>query len=159
MNNVRLDPGNSAWFCEYNANTFAAISVKLIKWGQSFHSPWYLTYSVIKSPNPNLTITQVNTEPTQNEHMSKARNRQGLRKIFQALVRFIFQANSSKVCQMLSRRMKNWFHFTNIWDTVTNVVPSCSVYEVPSHESNLTLLAWLLPEIAYFSRQCRPPEE
>ena len=39
----------------------------------------------------------------------------------------------------------------NIWDTVTRVVPLCSVYQAPSYESNLKLLAWCLPEFAYLS--------
>ena len=32
------------------------------------------------------------------------------------------------VCQMLSWRMKNWPHSTNIWDTATNLVLLCSLY-------------------------------
>ena len=32
------------------------------------------------------------------------------------------------VCQMLSQWTKNWPHSIIIWDTVTNLVPLCSVY-------------------------------
>ena len=31
------------------------------------------------------------------------------------------------------------------------LLPLCSVYQKPSNESNLTLLAWFLPEFAYSS--------
>ncbi len=55
------------------------------------------------------------------------------------------------VCQVLSRRTKNWSHFINIWDTVTNVVPFCSVYQAPSYEPNLTLLSWFLQDLAFLS--------
>ena len=56
-----------------------------------------------------------------------------------------------KGCQMLSRRTKNYFYFINIGDTVTNVLPLCSVYKVSSYEPNLTLLGWYLSEFAYLS--------
>ena len=49
--------------------------------------------------------------------------------------------NSPKVCQMSSWWMKDWLHSINIWDTVTNVVPLCPVYQAPSYEPNPTLLA------------------
>ena len=49
--------------------------------------------------------------------------------------------SDAKVCQMLPWRTKNWPHFINIWDTVTNVIPLCSLYQAPSYESNHTLLA------------------
>ncbi len=55
------------------------------------------------------------------------------------------------VCQMLSWRTKNWSHFINIWDTVTNVIPLCSVHQAPSYEHNLILLAWILQDLAYLS--------
>ncbi len=56
-----------------------------------------------------------------------------------------------KVCQMLSWLTKNSLHFISIWDIIINVVPLCSVYQALSYESNLTLLAWFQPEIAYLS--------
>ena len=40
-------------------------------------------------------------------------------------------------------------HSTSTWHTVTNVVPLWSVYQAPSYEHNLTLLAWFLLEFAY----------
>ncbi len=55
------------------------------------------------------------------------------------------------VCQMLSWRTKNWPHFINISDTVTNVIPLHSVHQAPSYEPNLTLLAWFLRDLAYLS--------
>ena len=47
----------------------------------------------------------------------------------------------TNVSQMLSWWMKSWSHSISIWDTVTKVVPLCSVCQAPSYESNLTLLA------------------
>ena len=55
----------------------------------------------------------------------------------------------SKVCQMLSWWTKELPHSNSIWDTIINVVPLCSVYETPSYESNLTLLASLLIRACY----------
>ena len=59
------------------------------------------------------------------------------------------QGTITKVCQMLSRWTKNSLYSTNIQDTVTNVVPLCSVYQAPLYVPNLTLLAWFLPDFAY----------
>ncbi len=56
-----------------------------------------------------------------------------------------------KVSEMLSWSTKNPLHSINIWDTVTKVVPLCSLYQAPSYEPNLTLLAWYLPDITYLS--------
>ena len=55
------------------------------------------------------------------------------------------------VCQMLSCWTKNPLYSINIQDTVTNGVPLCSVYQTPSYEPNLTLLASFLSEFAYLS--------
>ncbi len=49
-----------------------------------------------------------------------------------------------RVCQMLSQSI-------NIWDIDTKVGSLCSLYHVPSYESNLILLAWFMPDFAYFS--------
>ncbi len=56
-----------------------------------------------------------------------------------------------KVCQMLFWQTKNGPHFTNIWDTVTNVVPLHSVHQAPSYEPNLIFLAQFPTELAYLS--------
>ncbi len=53
--------------------------------------------------------------------------------------------------QMLSWWTKNSLHIINIWDTVTKVLPLCSVFQAPSHESNLTLLAPFATEFPYLS--------
>ena len=50
----------------------------------------------------------------------------------------------SKVCYMLSWWTKYWPHSINIWDTFINLVSLCSVYQAPSSESNITVLAWFL---------------
>ena len=50
-----------------------------------------------------------------------------------------------KVCQVLSKWTKNWTDCICIWDTVTKVVLSRSLYQAPVHEIDLTLLAWFLP--------------
>ena len=55
------------------------------------------------------------------------------------------------VCQMLSRWTKNSPHSINISDIIIYVLPLCSVYQVPSYESNLTLLASFPTELAYWS--------
>ncbi len=57
----------------------------------------------------------------------------------------------TKVCQMLSWRTKNGTHSINIGDTVTNVLPLCSVYQAPSYEPSHTLIAWFLRDLAYLS--------
>ena len=57
----------------------------------------------------------------------------------------------TKVCQILSRWTKNSLHPINIYDTVTKVLPSCSVYRAPSYEPNFALLEWFLSELAYLS--------
>ncbi len=57
----------------------------------------------------------------------------------------------SIVCQMLSWRTENSLHSINIWDTVSNVVPLCSVSQAPSYEPNLTFLAPFPTELAYLS--------
>ena len=57
----------------------------------------------------------------------------------------------TRVCQMLSRWTKNLAQSINIWDTVTKVLPLRSVYQEPTYEPNLTLLAWPLPELAHLS--------
>ena len=59
--------------------------------------------------------------------------------------------NTGTVCQMSCWWTKNSFHSINIWDTVTKALPSCSSYQAPSYEPNLTLLAWLLSEFAYLN--------
>ncbi len=75
-----------------------------------------------------------------------------------------------KVCQMLSWRTKNWPHSINIWDTVTHVLPLCSVYQAPSYESHLTLLAAFFDRVGLLEHaiyswgvlhcgQCRTPQE
>ncbi len=46
-----------------------------------------------------------------------------------------------EVCQMLSWRTKNGPHFINFLDTVTNVVPLCSVHQAPSYVPIVTFLA------------------
>ena len=40
---------------------------------------------------------------------------------------------------------------SSISEIVTNVIPLCSVYQAPSYGPNLTLLAWFLRDLAYFS--------
>ena len=45
------------------------------------------------------------------------------------------------LCQMLSWWTKNFPHSINVWDRLTNLIPLCSVYQTPSYEHNLTLLA------------------
>ncbi len=52
---------------------------------------------------------------------------------------------------MLSWRTKNSSDFINICDTVTNLIPLCSVYEASSYESILTFLAPFPTELAYLS--------
>ena len=59
--------------------------------------------------------------------------------------------HGTKDCQMLSWWTNNSLHSINIWDAITKVLPYCSLYHLPSHESNLTLLAWFLPDLAYLS--------
>ena len=54
----------------------------------------------------------------------------------QILRRHQWQSSEGKVRQMLSWRMKNGPHFINIWDIVTNVVPSYSLYQAPLYEPN-----------------------
>ncbi len=56
-----------------------------------------------------------------------------------------------RVCQMLSLQTKNWPHSINIWDTVTNVVPLCSVHQAPFSEPNLTLLVPFPTDLTYLS--------
>ncbi len=56
-----------------------------------------------------------------------------------------------KVCQMLSWWTKYSLYSINIGDTVSKVIPLCSVYQAPSYGPKLTLLAWFLPEFAYLS--------
>ena len=58
---------------------------------------------------------------------------------------------SYKVCQMLFCWMENSLHSINIWDTTTKVIPLCSLYQTPSYELNLTLLALFLPKFRYLS--------
>ena len=41
------------------------------------------------------------------------------------------------------------FYSIPIGDFITKVLPLCSVYQAPSNEPNLTLLAWFLSEFAY----------
>ena len=43
--------------------------------------------------------------------------------------------------QMVSWWTKHWPHPINIRDTVTNVVPLCSIYQAPSYEHSLILLS------------------
>ncbi len=52
---------------------------------------------------------------------------------------------------MLFLWTKNSLYSINIQDTVTNMVPFCSVYQAPSYESNLTFLAPFPTELAYLS--------
>ncbi len=67
------------------------------------------------------------------------------------LITFQMHVKVTIVCQMLSWRTKEWPHFINIWDTVTNVVPLHSVHQAPSYEHILTLLAWFLLDLAFLS--------
>ena len=55
------------------------------------------------------------------------------------------------ICQMSSWWTKNSLHSINTRDTVTNLVPSCSVHQAPVYESNLTLLAPVPTKFAYLS--------
>ncbi len=50
---------------------------------------------------------------------------------------------------MLSWRTKNRPCSINMWDTVTKVLPLYSVYQEPSYEPNVTLLAPFPTEFAY----------
>ena len=50
---------------------------------------------------------------------------------------------------MVSWRMENSLHSTNIRDTANNMVAFCSVYQVPSYDPCLALLAPVLKEVAY----------
>ena len=52
---------------------------------------------------------------------------------------------------MLSWWTKNSLYSINIYDTDTNSVPLFSIYQTPSCESNLTLLATFPTELAYLS--------
>ena len=63
----------------------------------------------------------------------------------------IFMEVDAKVCQILFWRTINSHHSINICDTVTKVLPLCSVFQAPSYETNLTLLTWFLLEIAYLN--------
>ena len=61
-------------------------------------------------------------------------------------VSLLFYALSYKTSMVKSVKCnpggaKKWAHSINIWDTVTNVLPLCSVYQAPSYQPNLTLLA------------------
>ncbi len=58
---------------------------------------------------------------------------------------------NAEVCQILFWWTKYSLHSINIRDTVTEVLPLYSVYQAPFYESDLTLLAWFLPDIAYLS--------
>ena len=55
----------------------------------------------------------------------------------------------SILCQMLILWTNSSLHSINIWDTVTQVVPLCSVYQAPSYESNITLVVQFSTELAY----------
>ena len=59
--------------------------------------------------------------------------------------------NNTILCQMLSRWTKIWPYYINIWDTATHVVPLCSVYQAPSYEPSLMLLAPFPTELTYLS--------
>ena len=52
---------------------------------------------------------------------------------------------------MLLRPMKDSSHSSISLDIITNVVSSCSVYQAPSHQPHIALLAWYSPTLAYFS--------
>ncbi len=52
---------------------------------------------------------------------------------------------------MLSRGTKSSLHSINIRDAFTKVLPLCSLYQVLCYEPNLSLLAPLHKELAYFS--------
>ncbi len=56
-----------------------------------------------------------------------------------------------RVCQMLSWCTKNSLHSINIWDTVSDVLPLCSVYQAPSYEPNLAFLGQFPMELACLS--------
>ena len=58
---------------------------------------------------------------------------------------------STKVCQMLSQWTKTSLHSINFWDTVTKLLPLCSIYHVPFYVPNLTLLAPFPTEFAHLS--------
>ncbi len=64
---------------------------------------------------------------------------------------------------MLSWWTKNLLNSISIKDTVTNVVPLCSVYQAPYYEPNPTFLAHVYTELAYLSMlfilRCRAPQE
>ena len=55
------------------------------------------------------------------------------------------------ICQMLSWWTKKSLHSIKIWDTATKVLPLCSVYQAPTYESTLTLLAPFPTQLAYLS--------
>ena len=40
----------------------------------------------------------------------------------------------------------------NILDTITKVVPWCSVYQASLDEPNITSLAWILPKLDYLRK-------
>ena len=52
------------------------------------------------------------------------------------------------VCQIFPWKKKNSLYSISIWDTVTKLLPLCSVYQAPSYELYLILLAWFLSECA-----------
>ena len=62
-----------------------------------------------------------------------------------------YETGVAKVCQILSRSTENSRHSINIWDTVTKMLPLCSLYQASSYEPSLTLLAWFLSEFAHLS--------
>ena len=59
--------------------------------------------------------------------------------------------NTVIICQMLEWWMKNSPCFFNTRDNITKVVPLCAVYQPPSYKPSFTLLACLLPKLAYLS--------
>ncbi len=59
--------------------------------------------------------------------------------------------DESRVRQMLSWWTKNSLHSIQYLNTVTKVLPLCSVCQAPSYESNLTLLTPFPTELAYLS--------
>ena len=52
---------------------------------------------------------------------------------------------------MLSWWTKKSLRSINIWNTITNMLPLCSVHQAPSYESNITLLAPFPTELAYLN--------
>ncbi len=55
------------------------------------------------------------------------------------------------ICEMKPSWTKHLAYFNTIWDIVTKVVPSCSLYLGPSCPPNLTFLLWFSSRLAYFS--------